>query len=76
MEEVSFNIHQYDDHIILEVITDDGEGNVTARSAEFEIEDTDRGLLTPRGDLPSSNEADILDHLQDAGYSLAERQTA
>lgn len=76
MEDISFNIHHYDGYVVLEVITDNGAGNVSARSVEFNLVDTDREKLVPQGELPPSREADIQEYLQNAGYTLAERQTA
>lgn len=76
MDDVSFNFHRYEDHYLLEVISDNGEGDVTARSIEFEIEDDDRGLVAPYEALPQSLEEDIRDWLRNAGFDIVDRKIA
>lgn len=76
MDEVSVNIHPYVDRLHLEVITDSGGGNVTARSVEFDVVDTDRRTVAPCEELPPSHEDDIRNRLRDAGYDIVERKIA
>lgn len=68
MEGVSVNLHNYHDRVLLEVITDDGDGNVTANTVEFDIVDPERRAVVPCGDLPSDHEDVIWSQLRDAGY--------
>jgi hypothetical protein len=76
MNEVSVNIHPYDDHLHLEVITDAGGGNVTAQSFEFDTVDRDRAAVTPREQMPQSHEEEIRAKLEAAGYDLLQRHPA
>lgn len=76
MDEVSVNIHPYSDHLHLEVITDDGGGNVTARTVEFDLVDSSQRTVAPCEELPESYEEEIMNHLDDAGYDLIERSIA
>lgn len=68
MEGVSVNLHNYHDRVLLEVITDDGDGNVSANTVEFDIVDAERRAVEPCGDLPTEHEDAIWRQLRDAGY--------
>lgn len=76
MDEVSVNIHPYDDHLHLEVITDAGGGNVTAQSIEFEIVEPERAAVEPREPLPQAHAEEIQTRLKDAGYDIFTRHPA
>lgn len=76
MDEVNVNIHPYDDHLHLEVITDEGGGNVTAQSFEFEIVDRDRAAVAPRERMPDMHKDEIRTQLEDAGYDFVQRHPA
>lgn len=76
MDEVSVNIHPYDDHLHLEVITDEGGGNVTARSIEFDIVDRDEAAVTPRERMPQSHQEEIRSQLEANGYDVVQRHPA
>lgn len=69
MAEVSFNVHRFRDQVLLELIVDAGNGNVSAESVELDILDDD-GRLTPCGELPPDYEEEIRTRLEDAGYAV------
>lgn len=62
--------YPYPDGIHVEVIIDDGNGDVSAISIDFDVVDENQNLLRPRENLPESFEEDIIRHLSDAGYEL------
>lgn len=68
MEGVSVNLHNYHDRVLLEVITDDGDGNVSAETVEFDIVDAERRAVAPCGELPAEHQDVIRRQLRDAGY--------
>lgn len=76
MDDISYNIHRYSDHVLLEVIIDGGNGNVTARSVKFDFLDADRGRVAHRGELPTSYEEEIRSRVENAGYAIVDRQVA
>lgn len=70
MVDVSVNVFSYSDHVLLELIVDDGDGNVTANSLEFDLVDSDSGKVVPAGDLPPDHGEVVRRELRDAGYAV------
>lgn len=60
-------LHQYSGEVLVEVIVDDGEGDVRTTSVSFDVAE---GTLSPREDLPVDHAEDIRRHIEDAGYDL------
>lgn len=69
-------LHQYTDEILVEVIVDDGGGDVRTVSTEFDVVDPGERALSPRGDLPEGYEEEIRRRIEDSEYTLRGRQTA
>jgi len=65
------SLHRYRDGIMIEVISDDGNGNVSTRSVEFDVVDPERGALAPRSEIPDAHEERILERLEASEYALA-----
>lgn len=71
MQREYLQLHEFSDGYILEVIRDE-DGDVTAITVEFDLEDPDEQLLAPRENLPKPFEDSIRDHLDSSDYNLAE----
>lgn len=65
------SLHRYRDGIMIEVILDNGNGNVSTLSVEFDIVDSEKRVLSPRAELPDAHEELIRDRLDDSEYALA-----
>lgn len=73
MHHENISLHRYTDGVLLEVICDEGNGDVTAITVEFDLKDESDQVLSPRGDLPEGHKESIRSHLETSDYILAER---
>lgn len=65
------SLHQYRDGILVEVILDNGNGNVSTQSVEFDVVDPEQRVLSPKTELPDSHEDAIRERLAESDYALA-----
>ena len=56
---------------MVEVILDNGNGNVSTLSVEFDVVDPEQGALAPRSEIPDAHEESILERLEASDYALA-----
>ncbi|MFB6311914.1 MAG: hypothetical protein ABEH64_12130 [Salinirussus sp.] len=61
--------HEFMDGVHVEVIIDNGDGDVTVESAEFDFITDDGTELAPKGAIPSEHVDRIRQHLEENGYS-------
>lgn len=61
--------HRYANGILVELVIDHGNGDVSTVSIECDFADDER-VLVPRGELPTEYEQRIQDHLEAANYRL------
>lgn len=71
------SLHPYSDGVLVEVVVDEGGGDVRTVSAEFDLVDPETGALALRGELPSPYEESIRRHIDESEYVLRDaRRTA
>lgn len=63
-------LHNYRDEVLVEVIVDEGGGDVRTVSMEFDVDGTDDRALVPRGPLPEDYAEDIRRRIEDSAYTL------
>lgn len=73
MSEVSFNTHHFGHRLLLEVIIDEGAGDVSAYSLEFDVHQNGSKYLAPYDVLPRAYETEIRAYLEGAGFTLLEQ---
>lgn len=65
-------LHEYVDEVLVEVIVDDGHGNVRTISTQFDVVDRNRRTLSPRGDIPPEHVDSIRRRIADSDYELVD----
>ena len=71
MEQTNISHHRYGDGILVEVISDNGDGDVSVMSIEFDLENSEDQAISPRSKLPEEYKESIHTHIEDAGYIVA-----
>ncbi len=61
--------HRYANGLLVELVIDNGNGDVSTVSLECDFADDER-VLVPRGELPAGYEERIQAHLEEANYRL------
>ena len=68
-------VHRYADEVLVEVVVDEGDGDVRTVSTAFEVVDPERGTLAPREAIPSTHADRIRRHIEASEYVLADSRT-
>ena len=71
MEQTNISHHRYGEGILVEVISDNGDGDVSVLSVEFDLENSEEQAISPRSELPEEYEDSIHTHIENAGYIVA-----
>ena len=65
-------VHQYTGEVLVEIIVDEGDGDVRTVSTAFDVVDPETGALAPREALPSAHADRIRRHLEASEYVLSD----
>ncbi len=70
MKRKTVNHHPFPDGIHVEVVINEGNGDISTRSVEFDVTDEEGRSLRPREGIPESDADEIMDYLRKSGYEV------